>query len=497
MIQARKSSQITLVAVAALAAGLMFGSPAPASSPNGEPSRIHAVETGLLPAILVKGEPVAKMTLTERMAALHVPGVSIAYFKDGHLVWTRGYGFADVAHKVAVTPDTLFQAGSISKPVAAMAAMKLVQDGRLSLDEDVNLRLKAWKVPDNALGAQEKVTLRRLLSHSAGLTVHGFEGYERSAPLPTLVQVLNGEKPANSQPVVVALTPGTKFVYSGGGYVVAELLMQETTGEPFARFMRDTVLQPAGMTASTYDQPLPPARYGVAAHAYDGKGAEVPGGWNVYPEQTAAGLWTTPTDLAHWAIELQNEAAGTSSRVLTPATAHVMLTRGLGDWGLGLNLPSDGPARFGHGGANVGFRNDLMAFVGDHREGFAIMTNGDNGSELISEIERSLAAAYGWSIYRPQEMAAVAVPAATLTPFAGIYEDPQIGQVIVAVKDERLYITIPALQSDAFEAHTASSTSFFLVMPGIVGEFQREPDGSVATLVLKTPYGPFTVKRKS
>ncbi|HEY3815383.1 MAG TPA: serine hydrolase [Caulobacteraceae bacterium] len=496
MIQPRAKAvlRVATAAVSVLGAGLLFSAAAFAAP---EDAHIHAVETGLLPAILVKGEPAPAMTLADRMRDLHVPGVSIAYFKNGHLVWARGYGYADVAHQVPVTPDTLFQAGSISKPLSAMAALKLVQEGRLNLDEDVNARLKAWKVPDSPFTAQEKVTLRRLLSHTAGLTVHGFEGYERSAPLPTLMQVLNGAKPANSAPVVVNLTPGTKWVYSGGGYVVAELLMQETTGEPFAQFMRETVLQPSGMDASTYEQPLPVARQGVASLAYDNKGVMTPGGWNVYPEQTAAGLWTTPSDLARWSIELQNEADGKSSRILTPATAHAMLTPGLGEWGLGLNIPKDGPPRFGHGGANVGFRNDFLAFIGGDREGFAIMTNSDNGGELISELERALAATYGWPIDRPQEMAAVVVPAATLAPYAGVYEEPQIGKLIITVKDGRLYLTIPALQADPMETRTASPTSFFAPLSGIVGEFQRAADGSVAGLVLKTPYGPFTAKKTS
>jgi CubicO group peptidase (beta-lactamase class C family) len=193
-------------------------------------ARISRIESGLLPAVIIKGQPPAPMKMADRMTHYKVPGVSVAFFDKGQIIWTKTYGLADVGSKKPVTPDTLFQAASISKPVAALAALRLVQDGKLSLDEDVNIKLRTWRVPDSEFTVKEKVTVRRILSHSAGLTVHGFAGYATDESVPTPVQILNGEKPANSDPIRVDVVPGTLWRYSGGGFVVLQTLMSDITG---------------------------------------------------------------------------------------------------------------------------------------------------------------------------------------------------------------------------------------------------------------------------
>ncbi|MGA3205869.1 MAG: serine hydrolase domain-containing protein, partial [Bryobacteraceae bacterium] len=162
--------------------------------------RIQRVENGLRPPVTIKGQPVATMTIAERLKFYHVPGVSVALINGGKVEWARGYGLTSADGGKPVTAETLFQAASISKHVAAMVALHLVDAGKLSLDEDVNLKLRSWKVPDSEFTKTEKVTLRRLLNHSAGLTVHGFPGYEAGTPVPTLVEVLDGKKPANTEP---------------------------------------------------------------------------------------------------------------------------------------------------------------------------------------------------------------------------------------------------------------------------------------------------------
>src|SRR5215475_12565048 len=263
----------------------------------------------LLPATITQGEKPATTKLTERMAALHVPGVSIAVIHDGKIEWARGYGAVSVGG-AAVTSETLFQAASISKPVTAMAVMHLVQTGKLNLDTDVNQYLKSWKVPTNDFTQKTKVTLRELLSHTAGMTVHGFPGYASDAPVPTLVQVLNGAKPANSPAIYVDIAPDSEWRYSGGGFVVTQQLLLDVISKPFPTFMKETVLGPTGMARSTYEQPLPKSRQGEAAMPYHSNGQATAGGPHVYPEMSAAGLWTTPSDLGRFAIELQNALAG-------------------------------------------------------------------------------------------------------------------------------------------------------------------------------------------
>src|SRR5688572_27074372 len=160
--------------------------------------RIRRVETGLRFPRTIRGRPVAQMQLDERMRHYKVPGVSIAVIDSFRIAWARGYGVRETGGTSSITTETLFQAASISKPIAAVAALRLVQKGKLDLDEDVNVKLRSWKVPENAFTLARPVTLRRLLSHGAGLTVHGFRGYTSSAPVPTVLQVLDGHSPANS-----------------------------------------------------------------------------------------------------------------------------------------------------------------------------------------------------------------------------------------------------------------------------------------------------------
>jgi CubicO group peptidase (beta-lactamase class C family) len=391
-----------------------------AQTPSALEQRIQRIENGLLTATIVKGDPVATTKLTDRMAALHVPGVSIAVIHDGKIEWARGFGNTSIGGP-AVTPDTLFQAASISKPVAALAVLRLVQSGKLDLDTDVNQYLKTWKVPSNPLTDRTKVTIRQLLTHTAGLTVHGFAGYASDAPLPTLVQVLNGEKPANSAPIVVADPPGAKWQYSGGGYVIAQQLLQDVTGVPFPKLMHDTVLDPIGMTKSTYEQPLPASRMAEVALPYRGNGEPVPGGPHIYPEMAPAGLWTTPSDLARYAIEVQKSLAGTSNRVLSTAMVRQMLTPGLNHQGLG---PGTGGSAthpyFTHGGANEGYRCNLIGY--NEGDGVVIMTNGDNGGQIANEIQRTVAREYGWPDFQLVEHTVAKVDPKVFDGLVGKYQ---------------------------------------------------------------------------
>lgn len=327
----------------------------------------------------------------QSMEALKVPGVSIAVLKDGKIDWARGYGVTAVEGGKPVTPETLFQAASLSKHVAALVALRLVDEGKLSLDEDVNVKLRSWKVPENEFTRTEKVTLRRLLNHSAGLTVHGFRGYAEGEPVPTMLDLLDGKKPANSAAIRVDVVPGTTWRYSGGGYEVMQQLVMDVTGKPFAQLAKETVLEPLGMTHSTFEQPLPARFDSNAASGHNGAGKPIPGRWHTYPEMTAAGLWTTPSDLARVAMELQK-----GGHILKPATRTAMLTRVVGDYGLGLGLgETDGQKSFSHGGSNAGFRCSLFAYR-DNGKGAIVMTNSDRGGQLAEEILKTIAAESEW-----------------------------------------------------------------------------------------------------
>jgi len=335
-------------------------------------------------------------TLPEIMKRFHVPGVSIAVVHDFQVQWTKTYGVADVATHAPVIPDTRFQAASISKPATAFAVLRAVEAGRLSLDENVNTYLKSWKVPQNEY-TRGGVTLRALLSHTSGTADgFGFPGYNPSAPLPTLDQILDGKPPSNVGPVFWARPPFAAYEYSGGGIVIVQMVLQDVYGKPFAQIMQDTVLGPLGMTNSTYQQPLPPAEDKFAARAHDSGGKAMDAKWHVYPEQAAAGLWTTPTDLAKLGIELQKALRG-ESKLLGHATALEMVApTGTGPFAIGFSIVNKGQGwYFTHSGGNWGFRCNLLM----HRlkgYGVVVMTNNDSGGEILDEIESRLAAAANW-----------------------------------------------------------------------------------------------------
>jgi len=355
---------------------------------------ILAYETSLK----VRGVPADTplKTLADRMGELKVPAVSIAFIEDGDVKWTRTYGVAEAGGTRAVTPETPFQAASMSKALAAAAALRLVEQGRLDLDGDINTRLTAWKVPESPYTAEKKVTLRRLLSHTAGLTVSGFPGYAAGKPVPATVQILSGEPPANTPAVRSFETPGS-YAYSGGGYTVAQLAIVEAGGRTYGRLLHDLVLRPAGMRQSTFAQPLPPKLLKRAISAHDAKGAVVPGGSNTYPEYAAAGLWTTPSDYGRFLISLQDSYAGRPGALLRPASAQAMMTPVDANYGLGLSLGRWGGHPFiQHSGGNTGIACNAFAFLDGSRQGVIIMTNGDGGGRLLNEIFAAMVAAYGW-----------------------------------------------------------------------------------------------------
>jgi CubicO group peptidase (beta-lactamase class C family) len=334
--------------------------------------------------------------IAAQMRDHRIVGLSLAVIDGGGIVKAKGYGLTDKGGKTPVNTETLFQAGSVSKSVAAIGALRLVERGRLSLDEDVNVKLRTWKVPENEFTKDEKVTLRRILSHSAGLTVHGFPGYGVGRPLPTLVQVLDGQKPANTAPIRVDMVPGSKWRYSGGGYTVMQQLVIDVTGQPFAEFMQQTVLSPLGMAHSTYQQPLPEDKAAETATGYTQKGEAVVGRWHIYPEMAAAGLWTTASDLARFCIAVQQSLGDKSHSVISTSMTRQMLATQKGDDGLGVFISGSGRTlQFSHGGRDDGF-DTLMKATAETGKGAVIMINANDDSNASTKIAKEVARIYHW-----------------------------------------------------------------------------------------------------
>ncbi|MGE5124537.1 MAG: serine hydrolase domain-containing protein [Acidobacteriaceae bacterium] len=364
---------------------------------------IQAIEHGLLKPTGKSGQPAKKMELSKRMAYHKVPGISIALVDQGELAWARGYGQMDAGTGGGVTPETIFQAASISKPVSAMIALRLVEDGLLDLDADANDCLRSWKVPESKYtkvgpdGVRPKVTLRGLLSHNAGLSGRGYRGYPCGRQLPTLRQILNGEPPANSRPVHVIQAPGKAFKYSGGGYIVVQQMIEDVTGRSLADLAQELIFDRLGMISSTFHHLLPETFLPKTATAHNRSGMQVPGKWHIYPENASASLWTTPSDLARLIVEVIKSYHDASGLVLSAEMTRQMLTPQVNIAGLGFFIiQAGGRTRFEHPGWNEGFHSLV---IGDltSGQGLAWMTNGENGKNLGWEITRGVAKAFGWS----------------------------------------------------------------------------------------------------
>ena len=440
----------------------VLSSTSPAQSTTDSAARIQRVENGLLPDNVIKGQALPQMKLVDRMKYYETPGVSIALINNYKIEWARGSGVHEVASNVAVTPDTLFQAASISKPVTAMAALCLVQKGKLHLDEDVNKRLTSWKVPENEFTRDKKVTLRGILTHTAGFAVLFYEGSLAGEPLPTALQVLNGEKPATNPAIQVVYTPGSKNLYTGGGFLVLQQLLVDVTGKPFPQLIEELVFRPLGMRSSTFQQPLPQSLQTRAA-AGSREGEPLKGKWLIKPNMASGGLWTTPSDIARFVIELQKARLGKSNKALTRETANLMLPSresqsSVGDSasakvrGLGLGVTGeDQNIRFNHGGYTSGYRCEMVGF-GNGR-GVVVMTNGSSQA-LLREIMRSIAKEYGWAVpeYLPKERTLVTLDPRQLQVYAGEYEFPEGRNPrvsVVLVKNGQLHLDGMPLQAES------------------------------------------------
>jgi CubicO group peptidase (beta-lactamase class C family) len=444
---------------------------------------IATVESHLIPAVRIKGRPLGQ--LAERMHELHVPGVSVAVIDDYRIDWTKGYGLADSQTKTPITPATLFQAGSGSRPIAAMAALKLVEAGSLSLDRDINSQLKSWKVPDNKFTQKHAVDLREILSHRAGFNVPSLPGYAVDKPLPTLEQILEGVRPpANTRPIRVERVPGQAFRPSAGGFVVLEQLVTDVTGKPFPQQMDDLVLAPLAMTASTDEQPLPAASVPRAASGHNRQGKPIAGRWHVYPETAAAGLWTTPSDVARYVIEVELAHAGKSHKVLSRKTVDEMLTpQGGAPIGLGPFLAGTGNSRrFGHPAEAAGFNGRFVGYV-DRGQGAIVMTNADSGGALADELLNAIAFAYGWPDYLPPERTIIKLDPKIMDGLVGNYSLGLFGQVKVERRGEVLFAS--SAMGGESELFFESETKFFTNDPSISGQFTRDAQGQVTEVIIR------------
>jgi CubicO group peptidase (beta-lactamase class C family) len=382
--------------------------------------KIQQVENSL--AGWVQTQDSVKWALAERMAFYHLNGLSIAVIHNHVIEWAKGYGWADTAEKRPVTVKTLFQAASISKSLNGVGLMKLAQDKKIDLYADVNQYLTTWKFPYDSIAKNKTISVANLLSHTAGLTVHGFAGYQQGDSIPSITQVLDGVRPANSPAVRSEVPPGIKSVYSGGGITISQLVLTDVTGQPYDGWMYKNVLQPLGMASSSYAQPPLQSRQQLLATGYKAWGEAIKGKYHTYPEQAAAGLWTNPTDLSKYIIETQLSYTGGSAKVLSKASTIIRLTPYIdSNAAMGVFVTKRGDDTwFSHGGANEGFRSQYYGDI-KNGNGVVVMVNSDNGG-ILQEVVNSVATVYNWDgFYKPAKKTVIALPEATAKLYVGNY----------------------------------------------------------------------------
>ena len=462
--------------------------------------RIERVVNHLLPQTAFEGRYGSPESLHERLARHHTPGVSIAVINNFEIEWARGFGKCEAGRPAEVTPTTLFQAGSISKPVFALAVMYLVQEGRLDLDEDINVYLKSWRVPANE-GWQPRITLRQLLSHSAGLTVQGFPGYQSSEPIPTVPQILDGESPANTEMVEVNILPGLQFRYSGGGTTVAQQALIDTLDRPFPEIMRTLVLNPLGMGDSTFEQPLPDDWATRAATAHPWKGIPLRGKYHIYPEMAAAGLWTTATDLAKVGVELLKGLLGKPHSLLAKETIEAMLSpqlqgqrEGEGEFaGLGFFCSGKGDSLyFGHGGWDEGFVA-LMRIYRNIGKGAVVMLNSNEGHPVLEEIVRAIAHEYEWPGVFPPEKKGVTL--ARVDDYIGVYVTE--AGVEFSMTGHRENVMLQLAHQSPLQLIPTSELEFFVKAVNVKITFERDDNGSITAMTVSQEGKQMRAERKS
>lgn len=449
--------------------------------------RRDAVASHLSTPVIIEGATQPGLLLASEMTARKVPGVSIAVIRKGKLDWASGYG-ATALGGPPVSNETVFAAASISKPVTALGVLRLVQDGKIDLDADVNLYLKRWKIPDNEFTAQHNVTVRELLNHTSGIGTHWSAVYDPHQPVPTILQALDREKPAKTDPVRVEAVPGSKFAYASGGYLILQLLIEDVSGESFADYMQRTVLGPLRMTDSTFALLLTERLIRSAATAYQGDGASpIPPSQFYEPNLAAGGMWTTPSDLAKFLIELEGEYAGTSSRVLNQRIARLMLTPGLGNWGLGIEVGGNTQnPYFTHEGSAY-FENVMTMYA--NGDGAVIMTSGGGGGTLAGEVLLSVSQVYGWPDFKPIEHPVVPLTLEQESKFVGNY-----AYLKVAIVDGVLTGEFPA-GSPPVRLYPETPTHFFHLDLPTELFFLQDDSGKVTGLTFVSQHGQNTLKK--
>lgn len=434
--------------------------------------QIARVETSLSGGIIIDGKT---YTLPERMKHYNVSGLSVAVIDNYQIVWAKGYGYADKKEKRKVTANTLFEPGSISKSLNAVGILQLAQQGKLDLYQDINQYLVNWKFPYDTVSHGKKITTAQLLSHTAGLGVHGFPGYQRDSAIAAVTDILDGRAPSNTEAVRSVTEPGKASRYSGGGILITQQMLTDLTKQRYEQYIYEHVLRPLGMTNSSYNQPPAVSQRKNLATGYKSNGNEVPGKYFVYPEKAAAGLWTTPTDICKYILEIQQAYLGKSSKVLNQEMVKLHVTPYKNDVAMGTFIQNrNGEKYFDHTASNEGFSG---LFIGGltNGKGAAIFVNSDDAT-IAFELVNSIAIAYNWAGFKkPEQITTVPVNDTITSKYIGEYITGGFFSEIKKEKDG-LYFWTDGISS---KMYFTSSTDFRNIELGGTKTFTFDSAGTV------------------
>lgn len=419
-------------------------------------NKIAQVEHNLASWVEIENTP--KWNLQERMNFYKIKGLSIAVIKDYKLEWAKGYGWADSAENRHVTPSTLFQAASMSKSLNGLGMLKLTQDNKIDLYTDINNYLRSWKFPYDSVSGGRKISIMNLLSHTGGINISGFDGYAKTDSIPNTIQILNGTKPANSDAVRSIFEPDLKYKYSGGGTVISQLMIEDVSGKNYADYMESNILRPIGMQNSFYTNTTKKSKLKQLATGYNGN-QEVMMKYHIYPEKAAAGLWTNPTELSKYVIEIQKSLLGRSNKLLDPKMTKLMLTP-YRDHSSALGVfieDKEGTKYFRHGGVNEGFTSLYFGSV-ENGNGAVVMCNSTDKT-ILYEILNSIATVYKWkNYYKPILKKVVKINSGELTKYTGKYTAND-RKYIISQDKGNLFLE---LMGQKWQIYFTSDTEFFM-----------------------------------
>ncbi len=448
--------------------------------------RIEAACRLLAPPMRIVGEDIA-WTMDERLAHYDCPAVSVAVIEGGEIAWFQAFGVLEKGHPQPATADTLFSGASISKPVAAAMALQFVERGVFDLDIDVNRYLESWRLPENEYTRDAPVTLRWLLSHTAGTTVHGFGGVPPDEPLPTVHDILEGRPPARTPPVRVDKRPGLSARYSGGGTMIVQLMLEEASGKPFASLAREMIFEPLGMSRTTFENPLPQPLRANAAVGHE-NGGPIPGKWVCVPPLAAGGIWTTAPEYARFMIACRDAWLGRPGALFGPDLADQMMTSQGGSFGLGWEVMGAGAARrFSHGGSNDGYQCETQCLL-ESGDGAVVLTNAESGMILYWEVFTAIARAHGWDRFMPQPKTVTPIAADHLDRYVGVYDivsGVQMPQMRVWAEDGALVTQIEGMRGGPNRPQMDQSGRLFNRGRPSEIEVIYGPDGRAAEFVIR------------